>query len=233
MDDQELNRTLLNIYQRLYTKYGPQHWWPAEKPFEVIIGAILTQSTNWTNVEKAIKNLKQADALKPDALRKLSKDKLARLIHACGYYNVKASKLKAFMEWFGEKYHDSLERLFTQDVVSLRQQLLDIYGIGNETADAIILYAGNKPTFVIDAYTRRIMGRMGIKPYKDSYNDWQKMFMENLPTDVKLFNEYHGLLVKLGKEVCRTHPLCHQCCLNPTTKNTGDVFPCRHLHHGK
>jgi endonuclease-3 related protein len=233
MDDQELNRTLLNIYHRLYTKYGPQHWWPAEEPFEVIVGAILTQSTAWTNVEKAIKNLKNADVLNADALRKLSNDKLAGLIHACGYYNIKARKLKAFAEWFGGKYHDSLESLFAQDVVSLRQQLLNIYGIGEETADSIILYAGNKPTFVIDAYTRRVMGRVGIKPYKDNYIDWQRLFMENLPADVRLFNEYHALLVKLGKEVCRTQPLCGQCCLNPTTKNTSKGFPCHHLHHRK
>jgi endonuclease-3 related protein len=233
MDDQELKRTLLNIYQRLNTKYGPQHWWPAEEPFEVIIGAILTQSTAWTNVEKAIKNLKQADVLKPDALRNLSDIQLARLIHACGYYNVKARKLKAFVEWFGEKHQNSLERLFAQDAVSLRQQLLGIYGIGDETADSIILYAGNKPTFVIDAYTRRVMGRLGLKPYKDNYVDWQRLFLENLPADVRLFNEYHALLVKLGKEVCRTRPLCHQCCLNPTTKNISEGFPCRYLHHGK
>jgi endonuclease-3 related protein len=230
MNAPNLKRTLLFIYQRLFDKYGPQHWWPAEEPFEVIVGAILTQSAAWTNVEKAIKNLKASNALEPEALRNLPKDELARLIHACGYYNVKARKIKAFVEWFGVQYNDSLEKLFRQDQISLRKQLLDIYGIGEETADAIILYAGNKPTFVIDAYTRRIMGRIRIRPRKDNYAGWQQLFMDNLPADTKLFNEYHGLLVKLGKETCRTRPLCHQCCLNPNAKEISKGFPCRNLH---
>jgi endonuclease-3 related protein len=230
MDAQNLKRILPNIYQHLFTKYGPQHWWPAEEPFEVIVGAILTQSAAWTNVEKAIKNLKQAGVLKPDALRKLPQDKLAELIHACGYYNAKTRKLKAFMEWFGERYNDNLNKLFAEDTGELRKQLLVIYGVGEETADAILLYAGNKPVFVIDAYTRRIMGRAEITPQKDRYAGWQKLFMDNLKADATLFNEYHALLVKLGKEVCRTRPLCRQCCLNPTTKDTGKGFPCRYLH---
>jgi endonuclease-3 related protein len=230
MDAPNLKRILQNTYRRLFTKYGPQHWWPAEEPFEVIVGAILTQSAAWTNVEKAIKNLKQADALKPDALRQLPQDELARLIHACGYYNVKARKLKAFAEWFGERYNDSLERLFAQDTNALRTQLLDIYGIGEETADSILLYAGNKPIFVIDAYTRRIMGRMRISPHRDSYAAWQGLFMANLPANITLFNEYHALLVRLAKEVCRTRPLCRQCCLKPTAKNASKGSPCRYLH---
>jgi endonuclease-3 related protein len=230
MDAPNLKRILQNTYRLLFTKYGPQHWWPAEEPFEVIVGAILTQSAAWTNVEKAIKNLKQADALKPDALRQLPQDELARLIHACGYYNVKARKLKAFVEWFGENYGDNLKKLFTEDTSELRKQLLDIYGIGEETADSILLYAGNKPIFVIDAYTRRIMGRMGISPHRDSYAAWQGLFMANLPADTTLFNEYHALLVRLAKDVCRTKPLCRQCCLNPTAKNASKGFPCRYLH---
>jgi endonuclease-3 related protein len=228
-----LQWTLLNIYRRLFDEYGPQHWWPAEAPFEVIVGAILTQSAAWTNVEKAINNLKQAEALKPDALRKLPQDELAELIHACGYYNVKARKLKAFVEWFGERYDDSLDRLFKQNTHELRRQLLGIYGVGEETADAIMLYAGNKPVFVIDAYTQRIMGRVEFKPPKDNYASWQKLFMDNLPADVPLFNEYHALLVRLGKETCRTRPLCEQCCLNPSAKNTGQGYPCGNLHHSK
>jgi endonuclease-3 related protein len=227
MDDQKLNRILLNIYQSLFAKYGPQHWWPAEEPFEVIIGAILTQSAAWTNVEKAIKNLKRVGAHKPDALRKLPPDELARLIHSCGYYNVKARKLKAFAVWFGEVYNDNLERLFAKDTNELRRELLDIYGIGEETADSIILYAGNKPVFVIDAYTRRIMERLGLKPHNDSYTAWQTLFMANLPANAALFNEYHALLVKLGKDVCRTRPLCRQCCLNTAAKDAiNSQFPC-------
>ncbi|MHB8104807.1 MAG: endonuclease [Dehalococcoidales bacterium] len=224
MDDQNLNQILLYIYQRLFAKYGPQHWWPAEEPFEVIVGAILTQSAAWTNVEKAIKNLKLAGALQPDALRKLPQDKLASLIHSCGYYNVKARKLKAFAAWFGERYNDDLKKLFAQDIGRLREQLLDIYGIGEETADSIILYAGNKPFFVIDAYTRRIMGRLGLEPQNNSYAAWQTLFMANLPADAVLFNEYHALLVRLGKEVCRTRPLCHECCLKLAADETGELF---------
>jgi endonuclease-3 related protein len=226
MPTPKLNRILLGIYQLLFTKYGPQHWWPAEEPFEVIVGAILTQSAAWTNVEKAIKNLKQAGALQPAALRKLHQDKLAALIHSCGYYNVKGRKLKAFAAWIGERFNDSLERLFAQNTSELRQQLLDIYGVGEETADSILLYAGNKPVFVIDTYTRRIFGRLGLSPHNNSYSAWQAMFMANLPSDVILFNEYHALLVRLAKEVCRTRPLCRRCCLNPTAQDAGSQFPC-------
>jgi endonuclease-3 related protein len=226
MDSPKLKKTLVDIYWRLFDRYGSQRWWPAEEPFEVIVGAILTQSAAWKNVEKAIANLKQAGALKPDVLRQLPQDELARLIHSCGYYNVKARKLKSFAEWFGERYNDSLERLFAKDTGELRRQLLDIYGIGEETADSIILYAGNKPIFVIDAYTRRIMGRLGLAPHRDSYAAWQTLFMANLSADSTLFNEYHALLVRLAKEVCRLRPLCRQCCLNPAAKDAGKPFPC-------
>ena len=231
MDDQKLNRILLNVYQNLLAEYGPQHWWPAEAPFEVIVGAILTQSAAWTNVEKAIAKLKQAGALKPDVLRKLPQAELAQLIHSCGYYNAKARKLKAFVEWFGQEYNDSLEKLFDRDTSSLRLKLLSVYGIGEETADSILLYAGNKPIFVIDAYTRRIMERLGITPPNHSYAVWQALFMSNLPSDARMFNEYHALLVRLAKESCRTRPLCRQCCLNPASGNiTTDQFPCRKNH---
>ncbi len=227
MDKTGINLILPNIYQRLFAKYGPQHWWPAEEPFEVIVGAILTQSAAWTNVEKAIKNLKQVNALTPDALRTLPQDRLASLIHPCGYYNVKARKLKAFAAWFGERYNDNLKHLFAQETNELRQKLLDIYGIGEETADSILLYAGNKPIFVIDTYTRRIIWRLGFKPNNNSYTAWQTLFMTNLPADTVLFNEYHALLVRLAKDVCRTHPLCHECCLNTSGKGSGRQFTCK------
>ena len=164
MDEQELRRTLLDIYRRLFARYGPQHWWPARTPFEVITGAILTQSAAWTNVEKAIDNLRNTGVLSPVALRRLPHAELAGLIYSCGYYNIKARKLKAFAQWLGEQYDDNLDRLFANDIDDLRQQLLDIYGIGEETADSIILYAADKPIFVIDAYTRRILGRIGLTP---------------------------------------------------------------------
>ena len=226
--DEKIKQTLLNIYQRLLAQYGPQHWWPAEEPFEVIIGAILTQSAAWINVEKAIKNLKKAGALTPAAIRRMPQVQLAALIHSCGYYNVKARKLKAFAGWLGEKYKDDLNKLFTQDTSELRGQLLDVYGIGEETADSIILYAGNKPVYVIDAYTRRIINRLGIAPKHNGYNDFQTLFMSNLPANVKLFNEYHALLVRLAKETCRVQPLCRKCCLNPTGESAaGKRFPCQ------
>jgi endonuclease-3 related protein len=177
---------LVQIYQQLFNRYGPQFWWPADEPFEVIVGAILTQSTAWINVEKAISQLKKARVLNPVSLRELSIDELAKLIRSSGYYNVKARKLKAFVERLGN-YNDSLEKLFAPDIPLLRKELLSIYGIGQETADSIILYAASKPIFVIDAYTH----------------------------DERLFNEYHALLVRHGKEICRkSSPLCHDCCLS-------------------
>jgi len=194
--------------------YGPQNWWPAQEPFEVIVGAILTQSAAWGNVEKAIANLKSAKALSPGVLRRLPLSELARLIRPCGYYNAKALKLKSFAYWLGNHYADDLNRLLATDTHHLQQQLLSIHGIGQETADSIILYAANKPIFVIDAYTRRIINRIGLAPSSDSYTTYQALFMDNLPTDTQLFNEYHALLVCLAKNICRSRPLCRQCCLN-------------------
>ncbi len=214
MDNQTINQVLPNIYQQLMACYGPQYWWPAEEPFEVIAGAILTQSAAWGNVEKAIANLKSAEALSPEALRRLSLPEIARLIHPCGYYNAKALKLKSFADWLGEHYDDSLSELFANDIEQLRRHLLSIHGIGQETADSIILYAAGKPIFVIDAYTRRIIERVGLAPDDDSYAAYQALFMDNLPADTRLFNEYHALLVCLAKNVCNKHPLCRHCCLN-------------------
>jgi endonuclease-3 related protein len=214
MGDQSVSRALLNIYHQLMARYGPQYWWPAPEPFEIIVGAILTQSAAWSNVEKAIANLKSAKALSPEALRWLTLPELAGLIRPCGYYNAKALKLKSFAHWLGEYYDDDLGKLFVNSIDSLRQQLISVYGIGQETADSIILYAANKPIFVIDAYTRRIINRIGLALNNNSYTAYQNLFMHNLPADAHLFNEYHALLVCLGKRVCRNYPLCHQCCLN-------------------
>ena len=214
MADQAVKETLQDIYQRLIANYGPQHWWPAQEPFEVITGAILTQSASWVNVEKAIANLKATGALLPEALRQLPLCEIARLIHSSGYYNAKARKLRAFADWLGEHCGDNLDRLFANDIEHLRHQLLSIHGIGEETADSIILYAANKPIFVIDAYTRRIVNRIGTVPDGNSYTAYQALFMENLPVDTRLFNEYHALLVCLAKKICRPRPICMQCCLN-------------------
>ncbi len=180
----------------------------------MIVGAILTQSAAWGNVEKAIANLRAAGALSPRALRRLSLAQLAKLVHPCGYYNAKALKLKSFAFWLGNHYDDDLDSLFTHNTDELRRQLLSVHGVGQETADSIILYAAGKPMFVIDAYTRRVISRLGLAPEKDSYGAYQALFMENLPPDAKVFNEYHALLVCLGKNVCRRRPLCRQCCLS-------------------
>ena len=203
---------LLAIYQRLMDRYGPQHWWPAEEPFEVIVGAILTQSAAWSNVEKALGNLKSANKLSAASIRKLPLADLAKLVFPSGYYNAKAKKLKAISEWLGE-YDDDLSRLDSRPRVELRQELLNVYGIGQETADAILLYALQRPTFVIDAYTRRLFTQLGVSPERDSYEGWRALFMDNLPNDTALFSEYHALILKHGKDKCRKWARCEGCCL--------------------
>ena len=223
MDKMKGSKLLPEIYEKLFACYGPQNWWPADEPFEVIIGAILTQSAAWSNVEKAIINLKTANALSAETLRRIPESELAQLIYPCGYYNAKAVKLKAIARWFGERFNDDLDSLFKADIESLRQQLLSVHGIGHETADSIILYAAGKPVFVIDAYTRRIIDRIGLSSGKDNYDSYQALFMRNLLLDVQLFNEYHALLVCLGKNVCRKKPLCDTCCLKGMCKFQQDL----------
>lgn len=209
----ERDQLLEDIYRRLLSRYGPQHWWPADEPFEVMVGAILTQSCAWRNVEKAITALKEAKVLSPEALRRIGPEELAALIRPCGYYNIKAKKLKALAHWLGESCQDSIEALHVTPAAGLRKELLSVYGIGEETADSILLYACGKPVFVIDAYTRRILSRTGIAGKSKSYADLQALFMDNLPPDAPMFNEYHALLVHLGKETCRKASLCRDCCL--------------------
>ena len=210
-----ISDSLVEIYHRLLSHHGPQHWWPAHDPFEVILGAILTQATAWTNVEQALSNLKAETALAPSALRDLPRVRLAALIRPCGYYNAKAVKVKAFVEELGARYSDDLGQLFALAIEDLRRELLSIHGVGEETADSIILYAAKKPVFVIDAYTRRIIRRLGLAPESDSYGAFQALFTKNLPPEEKLYNEYHALLVRHGKEVCRKAPRCQNCCLRP------------------
>ncbi len=178
-----------------------------------MVGAILTQSAAWTNVEKAISSLKKAGVLSPHSLRNLPVNDLADLIHPCGYYNAKAVKLKALAQWSGDFCRDDLDYLFSHDTLFLRSELLAVHGIGEETADSILLYAGNKPVFVIDAYTRRIINRLGYSPAGNKYADYQEYFMNNLSPEVSLFNEYHALFVAHGKNTCRKKPLCGMCCL--------------------
>ena len=204
-------RRLLDIYERLHTAYGPQHWWPGESPFEIIVGAILTQSAAWANVEKAIANLKKAEALSPEALRTISEAELARLIRPSVYFNAKARKLEAFVEMLYSRFGGDLDELLATSVPRLRALLLSTHGIGPETADAIILYATCQPAFVIDAYTRRTFSRLGFAPASASYGAWQRVFTRALPCDAQLFNEYHALIVRHGKDVCRKQPLCRRC----------------------
>ncbi len=211
----ETSKRLLEIYNTLYNRFGPQDWWPADTPFEVIIGAILTQSTNWKNVEKAIDNLKKYDLLDANALHKVDEKTLAETIRASGYYNMKAKKIKAFLDFLFSSYSGNLEEMFKTPIDLLRKQLLNVYGIGEETADSIILYAGNLPMFVIDAYTKRIISRLDFLEEKCSYSQYQRLFMDNLPHDPNLFNEYHALLVALGKYYCKkSNPNCAECPLS-------------------
>ena len=204
---------LMEIFDRLFERFGPQHWWPGDTRFEMILGAILTQSVSWTGVEMAMAKLREAGALDPDSLRAIPQAELAGLVHASGYYNAKARKIKAFIEHL-ERYDDDLDALFSQDVSSLRRELLSIHGVGEETADSIILYAAHKPAFVIDAYTRRVVDRVGLEVNGGSYEAYQRLFSDALPRGVKLFNEYHALFVKLGKDICKKKPLCIECPLD-------------------
>ena len=204
---------LRDVYRRLRRHYGPQKWWPADSPFEVMVGAVLTQSTSWTNVEKAIASLKAADALSPGAIRRMSRDELARTIYSAGFHNSKARKLKALADYLGDRFDDDLDAMRRVDHAELRAELLGVHGIGNETADAILLYALGMPSFVIDAYTRRLLSRLDVRPTRDSYDDYQRMFEESLEPDPRTFDEYHALIVTHGKSVCMKRPRCADCCL--------------------
>lgn len=205
---------LQEIFARMLDCHGQLCWWPAETPFEVCVGAILTQNTAWTNVEKAIINLKGAEILTPEALRVCELQELAGLIRPSGYFNVKSRRLKDFIEWLHTGYGGSLERMFEGDWRLLRDELLAVRGIGPETCDSILLYAGQKPTFVVDTYTRRLFHRLGLLPEQAGYEEARALFMENLAPDVALFNEYHALIVEQCKRFCRTRPLCADCPLS-------------------
>jgi endonuclease-3 related protein len=207
-----MEEQLRDVYARLYVRFGAQHWWPGDGAFEVIVGAILTQNTAWTNVEKAMANLKRARLLYPGRMHRVHAARLARLIRPSGYFNLKAKKLKAFTRYLFAEHRGGLARLFRFDTATLREELLAVYGIGPETADSIILYAARQPIFVIDAYTRRIMARLGLARDDASYDQLQRLFMENLPREEPLFNEYHALLVALGKNICKKSvPRCAEC----------------------
>ncbi len=207
--------TLMEVYQLLYHEYGPRHWWPGEGPFDVIVGAILTQAASWKNVELALANLKAADCWSFKAIDACPQDELAEIVRPSGYFNAKAAKLKAFAAHIFQKYEGDLDRMFAQATAPLRQELLSIHGIGPETADDILVYAALKPSFVIDTYTIRILERLGIRPGQDrpKYGHWQQLFHEQLPADVPLFNEFHALLDHHAGRSCRKTPVCEECCL--------------------
>lgn len=205
------SKQLLAVYHQLNKKIGPRHWWPADSPFEVIIGAILTQNTAWKNVEKAITSLKAHNLLSPRALDKIPEKELANLIRPSGYFNQKAKKVKHFVRYLLNHHQGSIKKMSKRDTGALREELLSIHGIGPETADSILLYALEKPIFVVDSYTRRILYRHGWFHEKPSYQELQDFFIRRLPKDVSLFNEFHALIDYIGHFYCRGTPRCDLC----------------------
>ncbi|ATX81694.1 DNA-3-methyladenine glycosylase III [Mariprofundus ferrinatatus] len=209
----------MQVYDTLFTAYGPQHWWPAEKPFEVMVGAILTQNTNWRNVEKAIANLKAEKMLDYASIASSNREKLAELIRPSGFFNQKSERLQQFSIFYMQ--HGKTGGLKKWPKSSLRKKLLGVPGIGPETADSILLYALDKPVFVVDAYTRRIFTRLGLLPEKIDYDGIQVFFENRLTPALSLYQEYHALIVEHAKRHCQTKPLCEDCPLGnhcPTAK---------------
>ena len=205
---------LTQLYDTLFAHFGPQHWWPGQTRFEIIIGAILTQNTNWSNVEKAINHLKASNVLAPAKLRDMEPNQLAQLIRPAGYFRLKAKRIGNFLDWLFTSYAGDLDRVAQRNTQTLREELLSISGIGPETADSILLYAFNKPTFVVDTYTARVAVRHGLIEPPFDYHQLQDLFESNLPQDAKLYNEYHALIVAIGKEFCKPTARCEPCPLN-------------------
>lgn len=217
---------LMEAYERMFAAFGPQHWWPGDSPFEIVVGAVLVQNTAWRNVERAIDNLREAGVMEPRVLYELSEAELAELIRPAGYYQVKARRLRNLLRFIVEEFDSSLESMLRTNSASLRERLLAIHGIGPETADAILLYAGGLPTFVVDTYTHRILARHGWTGYDASYHDIKDHFESALPADAALYNEYHALLVRVGKDFCkRTAPKCELCPLREMLPPSGVVPP--------
>ncbi|HEX5423114.1 MAG TPA: hypothetical protein VFW94_06150 [Candidatus Acidoferrales bacterium] len=199
-------------FNSLFTVLGTQHWWPGNSAFEVIVGAILTQNTSWKNVEQAISNLREAGLLSAEGIQKANLRRLERLVRPSGYFRQKARKLKAFCTFLETEYGGSLERMFATPTIVLREQLLDVFGIGPETADSILLYAGGHGVFVVDAYAKRMLARHGWTSENPKYSDVQWMFERQFPANAKLFNEFHALIVQAGKRWClATNPKCDEC----------------------
>lgn len=200
------------IYQNLFDHFGPQNWWPGETPFEIIVGAVLTQNTNWKNVSKAIDNLREAGLLSFNSLKLLTVDEIATYIRPSGYYNLKAKRLRNLFDMIEEVYCGELDLFLQDSLVSGRENLLAVKGVGPETADSILLYACKLPTFVIDTYTHRVFSRHQLVDEETDYESMQDLFVSQLPQDVQLFNEYHALIVRVASMYCKkTNPLCEQC----------------------
>jgi endonuclease-3 related protein len=220
-----MNPTLKEAFDRLLAAYGPRQWWPADSPFEVIVGAMLVQNTSWQNVRKAIDNLRRNDLLEPHALDAVPLEELEELIRPAGYYRIKARRLRNVLDFLVDRYDGSLEAMFRTSLGELREELLGVSGVGPETADSILLYAGGLPTFVVDAYTYRVMTRHNWIGFDADYYQIQDHFQSGLPEDAALYNEYHALLVEVGKRHCRKRPLCAGCPLAEMLPPGGPMEP--------
>ncbi|MCE5302797.1 MAG: hypothetical protein LLF97_06765 [Planctomycetaceae bacterium] len=220
------HHSLNAVYRQLLATFGPQHWWPGESPFEVIVGAVLTQNTSWTNVERAIRNLREADLLEPQSLAEAPAEELEELIRPAGYFRVKAQRLRSLLLWLMDRYEGSLDAMFATPLPELREQLLAVRGIGPETADSILLYAGGLPSFVVDAYTHRVFSRHGWIDFDADYPQIQDYVQTELPQDAPTYNEFHALLVRLGKDFCRkSNPKCESCPLRAMLPQGGPLEP--------
>lgn len=204
-------RRLMEMFNIMLNYFGPQHWWPGETELEMMVGAILTQNTSWKNVESAVNNLKEKGILDVVRLHEISAASLAEEIRPAGYFNIKAGRLKNLMKFIVERYGGEMTALLAEDTDTLREGLLSVKGVGHETADSILLYAARRPVFVIDAYTYRILNRHAIVDDQATYYELQELFTDNLKPDVDIFNEFHALIVRTGKDFCRGNPLCDSC----------------------
>lgn len=221
-----MTNPLRQVYERLLAAFGPQHWWASESPLEVLVGAVLVQNTSWKNVQRAILNLRDDRLMDVHALERLPVEELAEVIRPSGYFRVKARRLHNLLAFVVHEYDGSLDAMFGTDVATLREQLLAVHGIGPETADAILLYAGNLPTFVVDTYTHRVLARHGWIGYEADYHEIKDYFESSLPADAPLYNEFHALFVRLGKVYCRkSNPKCDECPLADMLPDGGIVEP--------
>ena len=217
--------TLDEVYQQLYEALGPQHWWPAESAFEVVLGAVLVQNTAWRNVEKAIENLRQSELLSAKAMYQLAPEELEELIRPAGYFRMKTRRIRNLLDHLFTQHEGSLSAMLKVDTETLREELLQINGIGPETADSILLYAAERPVFVVDTYTNRILKRHGWIEHEADYSTIQAHFQTHLEADSQLYNEFHALLVRIGNLYCRKKPRCEECPLSKWLPEDGICTP--------